>query len=132
MLQRDCAKAPWQREAGTARGPGVTAVRQLSSREGLGDREGQQLWALLGLKLEQTGCASGLDVGRGRVESRTSRVGPEQLAGRLVWRERDPGRQTCWPIVVTSRQEARCLTQGVGWRRTYGEGHPGPGLCPGW
>lgn len=22
MLQRDCAKAPWQREAGTARGPG--------------------------------------------------------------------------------------------------------------
>lgn len=67
------------------------------------------------VKLEQTGCASGLDVwDDGRVESRTSRVSdPEQLAGRLVWR-RGPGQADLLAHCGDIQARGRCLTQGRG------------------
>ena len=81
MLQRDCAKAPWQREAGTARGPGLlgrardhcSEAAELQGRAWVTGRAAA-VGSATSVKLEQTGCAAGLDVGRGREESWTSRT----------------------------------------------------------
>lgn len=80
MLQRDCAKALWQQEAGTARRPDPLGRASGHCREA-GELQvrawvtgrGVVLGSAASVKLEPTdGCAACLDVGHGREEAGTS------------------------------------------------------------
>lgn len=81
MLQRDCAKAPWQQEAGTARRPDPLGrasshcreAGELQVRAWVTGRGGSSGLCCI-CEVRANGCAACLDVGHGRQEAGPSRM----------------------------------------------------------